>query len=177
MAIQENGRPSRKGGFSLVEVLVASALTAFVFVAVFSSLVFCRKAVADIRIRAAAECLAADKMDEIFNKPLLWFADLPSSGLVHSWDPIPDSLQQAYFGFAAYDASASDASASFAAPGEVRLFYSVIPGGTPVDHWAITVDVAWSMNSGSDTESGRLSSPLHLSRYNIGRATFREKSP
>ena len=29
MAIQENGRPSRKGGFSLVEVLVASALTAF----------------------------------------------------------------------------------------------------------------------------------------------------
>ncbi len=175
MKRQANSRRFPRAGFTLVEVLVASALTAFVFVAVFSSLVFCRKSVADIRVRAAAECLAADKMAEIFNKPLLWFNDIPAAGLVQSWDAIPAAVRQAYFGNAAYNASSADSSATFSSPGEVRLFTSVIPGGSPVDHWTITVDVAWTMDPGSGAGEGRLASPLHLRRYNVKRATFREK--
>ena len=176
MKRQSNGRIARRKGFTLVEVLVASALTSFVFIAVFSSLVFCRKAVADIRVRAAAQNLAADKLDELFNKPLMWFVDeVPSTGLVQAWDLVPAALRSAYFGAAAYDAGNTDGSAAFSVPGEVRLFYSVIPHGSPVDYWTITVDASWAMEPGSGSGSGRLSSPLTMRRYRTKRATFREK--
>ncbi len=175
MKRQSKGKNARREGFTLVEVLIASALTSFLFLAVFGSLVFCRKAVADIRLRAAAECLAADKMDELFNKPLMWFVDVPTTGIVQSWDLVPYSLRQAYFGSTAYDSSGADSSATFSAPAEVRLFYSVIPHGDPIDYWTITVDVAWATNSDSAQGTGQLSSPLVMRRYKVKRATFREK--
>lgn len=175
MKRQTYGKIARREGFTLVEVLVASALTSFLFLAVFGSLVFCRKAVAGIRLRAAAECLAADKMDELFNRPLLWFDDIPASGVVQSWDLVPATLRRAYFGSAAYGADAGDDSASFSIPDDVRLFYSVIPTGNPAEYWTITVDAAWDMDSGG--VSGRLASPLVMRRYRVKRATFREKQP
>lgn len=70
------GIPNRKkgeSGFTLVEVMLASAIGVLAFLVLFESLIVCQHLAAENKWRLAADGIAYDLTMDVFAKPLSWF--------------------------------------------------------------------------------------------------------
>lgn len=72
------GRKGRIGradcaGFTLTEVVFASAILVLLFLVLFQTLLVCQRMGANIKYRLAADAVAFDLAWDIYNRPLSWF--------------------------------------------------------------------------------------------------------
>ena len=120
---------AKRGGFTYVEVLVASLISVFLFIAAFEGLTFCKKAALSTACLSAAESFAFDEVNRYFNKPLDWFKDHGSYNVSSN---VPRDLITAYF------------------PSPVDRDVTCITTVTPETRdkwigWLITVDMEWKV--------------------------------
>ena len=76
---------SGRSGFTLVETMVASALSLLLALTIFETASFSARAAYDIKSRLAADAIAFDTVWELYNRPLAWLENqgaLPASGWV-----------------------------------------------------------------------------------------------
>ena len=145
------------GGFTLLEVLFASTVMLVLFLALFETLLFCRRSAADLRCRIAADALAYDVAWEVFNRKTTWF-DRQVTADRSAWYPVPP-----------------DFSSSFPTGTAQTAVYNLTilrqpEGGGAVTHWRIITDVRWPRPSGG---WGRLAQPYAVDRYRAERNLFR----
>lgn len=70
------GIPNRKkgeSGFTLVEVMLASAIGVLAFLVLFESLIVCQHLAAENKWRLAADGVAYDLTMDVFTRPVSWF--------------------------------------------------------------------------------------------------------
>ncbi len=77
-----------RGGFTLVEVVFASAIALLLFLSLFETLSVCQRMAANIKWRLAADALAYDLAWDTFNKQVAWFDTNVTSNRA-GWYPVP----------------------------------------------------------------------------------------
>lgn len=149
----EAGAASRaEGGFTLIEVVFASAIMLLLFLVMLETLFFCSRSAANLKWRLAADALAYDVAWDIFNRKTTWFeanATLPQA----EWRQVPAERTSAWLnGQPAY------------------YCQSIIPVGTPATHWQIITDVQWPLPNG---QAARLPHRCVIERHRVDRNLFR----
>jgi len=144
--------PGERGGFTLFEVVFASAISLLLFLVLFEALLFCRRGAANLKWRLAADALAYDVAWETFNRKTSWFED--NYAVDHTeWRTV-----------------AEDRTSAWLAGQHATYCLSVLPVGTPVTHWQIITDVVWPLPDGG---WGRLPTPYVIERHRVERNLFR----
>ncbi len=119
-----------KRGFTLVEVMFASAVAMLLFLSLFETLSVCQRMAADLKWRLAADELAYDKAWEVFNYRTEWFNGCTSASSV--WYEVP-----------------SDRTSVWYAGGKAYYNLSITPVGLPISNWVIRTTVKWPLPTGS----------------------------
>jgi len=134
MAFRHKKRASKAncGGFTLVEVMIASGLTVLLSVIIFESVLFCNRMAYDVKSRLAADAIAYDTAWELFNRQLTWFKAMAGVEAISRWEPLDETL---------YDVWG-------ARSGEVLVYSEILPEGLPATNWEVRVKVQWPALSG-----------------------------
>lgn len=121
-----------RGGFTLVETMVASGMLLFLVLAIYESVLFCNRVAYDVKSRLAAEAIAFDTVWELYNKQLGWLrqrAQVAMSG----WEIVdPED----------YDVWGAR---------ETAVFWAVQPEGLPPTNWVFRANVMWPNATGGGT--------------------------
>lgn len=112
-------------GFTLVEVLLASAVALLIFLVMFEALFFARRVAAENKLRLAADSLAYDLTVELFNRELSWFEKLNVSDVWEDRGELPQGTNTLW-------------------AGEVTYQRSVLPQGSPATNWIVTTSLQWT---------------------------------
>ncbi len=140
------------GGFTLIEVVLASALGLMLMLALYEGLLFCRRSAANIRYHLAADAVAFDTVWDVFNRKTDWFDSNVGAG-ISEWKALPAERSTAFI----------------SEPGRAPSFFlqidPVFSGSSP-PHWTITVDVQWPITSGAWR---RLPQRFVVDRYRVDR--------
>ncbi len=124
-----------RGGFTLVEVMVASGLALLLTLAIFESVLYCNRLAYDVKSRLAADAIAFDTVWEMFNRQLEWFDGQVFA--TSSWTSLDTEN---------YDAWGVNGS-------QVFVFSAVIPQGLPPTNWLLRANVEWPDLSGGGVKT------------------------
>lgn len=142
----------RRGGFTLIEVLFASAISLLLLLSLLETLSVCRRMAANVKWRLAADALAYDTAWEYFNEQTSWFdAQFPEAKA--KWETVPTERTSVWF---------DNKPAS--------LYWSVTPVGVPTTKWVIRTNVQWPLPGGG---FGILPNDYLIERYRADRNLFR----
>ena len=118
-------------GFTLVEVMFASALALLLILSLLQTIMFCNRKSSDIKWRLAADAIAFDETWEIFNRQTEWF-DTEVTEAQADWIAIDADRTSVWYGNkTAY------------------LLRSITPYGVPASNWVIRANVVWPIQFGS----------------------------
>ncbi|MBP5510532.1 MAG: prepilin-type N-terminal cleavage/methylation domain-containing protein [Kiritimatiellae bacterium] len=115
----------RNEGFTLVEVMLASAVALLIFLVMFEALFFARRVAAENKLRLAADSLAYDLTVDLFNRDLEWFEML---NVTQEWTENGVLAQ----------------GTNTLWTGEVTYQRSVLPQGSPATNWVVTTTLQWT---------------------------------
>lgn len=127
---KNNGRT----GFTLTEVMVASALVVVLALMFFESTLFLNRMSYDVKTRLAADAIAYDEVWDLYNARLSWFEDGRYRNLVELYS-LPEGVTDVWGG----------------RHGEVLLNRRVTPqpGTGFTTNWVIDVKITWPELSGN----------------------------
>ena len=151
MTIKTKSISVQNSGFTLVEVMFASALALLLILSLFETISFCRRASANVKWRLAADAIAFDEAWEMFNKQTEWF---------------DTSVPTAQAEWITIDADRTDV---WNGNNSAYLFRSIIPDGVPAKKWTIRTNVQWPSFNGSFK---RLPREYEVVRYRNDRNIF-----
>ncbi len=121
-----------RGGFTLVETMVASGMLLFLVLAIYESVLFCNRVAYDVKSRLAAEAIAFDTVWELYNKQLGWLR-LRAQVAMSGWEIVdPED----------YDVWGAR---------EAAVFWAVQPEGLPPTNWVFRANVMWPNATGGGT--------------------------
>jgi type II secretory pathway pseudopilin PulG len=143
---------SRKSGFTLVEVMFASAIALFLFLTMLETLSVCRRIAADVKWRLAADAIAYDAAWAMFNQQTAWF-DTQFPLAKAQWESVPAEQTSVWYG-----------------GGTASLFWSVTPVGVPTTKWIITANVQWPV---AGNKFAKLPKDYVIERHRADRNLFR----
>ena len=150
-----------RGGFTLSEVMVASAVVVVLALTFFEAVIFLNRMAYDVKSRLAADAVAFDTAWRTFNRPLSWFEKEGSEfvGGLTTITPLDRSVSDAW----------GDRSS------QVLVRQMVLPQGVPATNWVITVNVEWPRAS-AGAGTARVETfrePYTISRMRTNRRVFR----
>ena len=123
-------RRAKQGGFTLVEVMLASAISLLLLMSLLETLSACRRMAADVKWRLAADALAYDTAWAYFNEQTAWFDErFPEAQA--KWETVPADRTSVWF-----DKQLAS------------LYWSVTPVGVPTTKWIIRTNVQWPLPGG-----------------------------
>lgn len=143
---------SRKSGFTLVEVMFASAIALFLFLTMLETLSVCRRIASDVKWRLAADAIAYDAAWAMFNQQTAWF-DTQFSLAQAKWEAVPAEQTSVWYG-----------------GGAASLFWSVTPVGVPTTKWIIKTNVQWPV---AGSKFAKLPKDYVIERHRADRNLFR----
>ena len=138
-------------GFTLVEVMVASALVLLLFTTLFKTISFCNKSSSNIKWRLAADAIAFDEAWLIFNRQTEWF-DTTITAAQAEWVRLDADRTSVWYG----DKGA-------------YLFRSITPHGIPASNWVIRTSLQWPVAHGGFEQ---LPSDYEIVRHRCDRRVF-----
>ena len=121
-----------RGGFTLVETMVASGMLLFLVLAIYESVLFCNRVAYDVKSRLAAEAIAFDTAWELYNKQLRWLRQRAPVAMA-GWEAV-DPEQYDVWG-----------------DREAAVFWAVLPQGLPATNWVFRTNVQWPNAAGGGT--------------------------
>jgi len=125
-----NSTNLRRSGFTLIEVVLASAISLLLFLVLFEALMVSQRMAANLKWRLAADSIAFDKAWEVFNRQLTWFENEVTASQI-SWTDV--SLDQ----------TSAFTSNSKMKAAQVMLW--ITPNGSPSSNWVIQTSVRWPL--------------------------------
>lgn len=134
-------------GFTLIEVMLASAIALLIFLVMFEALFFARRVAAENKLRLAADSLAYDLTIELFNRELDWFEKLNVS---QEWT----------------ESGVFEQGTNTVWTGAVTYQRSVLPQGSPATNWVVATTLQWADAYGA---SHNLPQPLVVYRQRNNR--------
>ena len=179
----------KQEGFTYVEVLVASLISVFLFIAAFEGLTFCKKSALSAACLSGAESFAFDELNWYFNKPLSWFENLDS-------ERGRGEIKEKTFTIDFSNPSASKPPLKNSKKVLANYFPAQVTENvictTTIEYqaeeewrgWLITVDMEWKvpgvpgyLNSHGDDGWHRLPKPLQIRRSAFARWSGRFEKP
>ena len=150
-----NSTNLRRSGFTLIEVVLASAISLLLFLVLFEALMVSQRMAANLKWRLAADSIAFDKAWEVFNWQLKKFETDVTEDQA-SWTDV--SLDQ----------TSVFISNSTMRAAQVMLIIKL--NGSPVSNWVIQTSVRWPLPGSG---SGQLPKYYELTRTRNDRNLFR----
>lgn len=141
-------------GFTLLEVVLASAILFLAFLMLFDGLLFCRRMAARLKWRLAADAIAQDIAWSVFSRKTEWFQN-DAAAVAPGWHVVPAEMSSAWNGSE-----------------EVFYFLAIVPSNSPPTSWSIETDVQWLTFGGG---TARLAVPCRLERHPTERNLFRSQ--
>lgn len=143
---------SGKSGFTLVEVMFASAISLLLVLTLLESLSVCRRMASNVKWRMAADSIAYDTAWALFNGQTAWF-DTNFNQAKARWEAVPAATSSVWYG----GQSAS-------------VYWSVTPVGVPTTKWVIAANVQWPLAGG---KFAKLPKDYVIERHRADRKLFR----
>jgi prepilin-type N-terminal cleavage/methylation domain-containing protein len=145
-------KADNQAGFTLTEVMFASAITLLLFLVLFETLSVCQRLAANVKWRLAADALAYDVAWETFNKQTAWF-DTRVTAAQAEWREVPKERTSVWY-----------------ADGKAYYFRSITPSGVPASNWVIRTNVQWPLPGKGNA---RLARDYEVVRFRADRNLFR----
>lgn len=152
-------------GFTLLEVVIASSIMALIFLSLIEALFLVRRVTQGIRCKLAAEEIAYDTVNDLFNRPTTWFEANVKEPWYH------------WYSSASGDKTFFSMKNSVFDGLRVRQWVQIIPNGSPIVYWEIESFVYWTDPlTGIEHQELGNSNPVtyaHVRRYNVIRNAWR----
>jgi prepilin-type N-terminal cleavage/methylation domain-containing protein len=143
-----------RGGFTLIEVMLASAISLLLLMSLLETLSACRRMAANVKWRLAADALAYDTAWAYFNEQTTWFDEhFPEAQA--KWETVPAARTSVWLD-----------------QQRASLYWSVTPVGVPTTKWVIRTNVQWPLPNGGFS---KLPNDYVIERYRADRNLFRAK--
>ena len=145
---------SRKGGFTLLEVVFASSISLLLFLTLLETLSVCKRMASNVKWRLAADAIAYDTAWDKFNlytTPQSFSDAFPKA--TNAWLEIPANQAPDWYG-----------------GGKAYKYWEITPVGVPASNWIIRSSVRWPLPGGG----GKFSTNTFyvIERYWINRKLF-----